>query len=242
MSHVLRPAALALLLLLSSSSSIAQTRPDALEPPAGRPRGTDVGAAFRNSFKLLMIEHATRVLTQADTRRELSGPFWSDYRRSVRIPPQWNDSDPWAVNYIGHPIHGAAAGYLWLDADPNAPAELSLSGDYWWSRGRATIWTVVYSMQFEFGPLSEASIGNVGMKPGTRGWVDHVVTPAGALALMVAEDTLDRYFVKWVEERTTNTVWRASLRVAFNPARALANIASQRTPWDRQDRPINWRR
>jgi hypothetical protein len=241
MSHVLRPASVALLLLLSSSSSIAQTRLDALEPSAGRERGTNVGAAFRNSFKLLMIEHATRVLTQAETRRELSGPFWADYRRSVRIPRQWTDSDPWEVNYIGHPIHGAAAGYLWLDADPGAPPELSLSGEYWWSRGRATIWTVVYSMQFEFGPLSEASIGNVGMQPGTSGWVDHVVTPVGALALMVAEDTLDRYFVKWVEERTTNRVWRASLRVAFNPARALANLASQRMPWDRQDRPIDWR-
>src|SRR5262245_55493939 len=210
MSSVLRPAAIVVLLLVPSAA-LAQTPATALEPPVSRERGTDIGAAFRNSFKLLMIEHATRVLTQEQTRRELSGPFWVDYRRSVRIPREWNDSDRWEVNYVGHPIHGAAAGYLWLDADPNAPAELSLSGDYWWSRGRATIWTVVYSLQFEFGPLSEASIGNVGMKPGTSGWVDHVVTPVGALALMVAEDTLDRYFVKWVEERTTNMVWRASL-------------------------------
>jgi hypothetical protein len=58
------------------------------------------------------------------------------------------------------------------------------------------------------------------MKPGTSGWVDHVVTPVGALALIVAEDTLDRYFVKWVEERTGNRVWRASLRMLFNPAAA----------------------
>jgi hypothetical protein len=242
MSHVLRPAAVVLFLLLSAASSLAQTRSDALEPPVGGQRGTDIGAAFRTSFKLLMIEHATRVLTQPETRRELSGPFWDDYRRSVRIPPRWNDADTWEVNYIGHPIHGAAAGYLWLDADPHAPEELSLSGEYWWSRGRATIWTVVYSLQFEFGPLSEASLGNVGMSPETSGWVDHVVTPVGALALMVAEDALDRYFVKWVEERTPNKVWRASLRMVFNPARALANVASQRTPWDRQDRPIDWRR
>jgi hypothetical protein len=231
-----------LLLLLLPSSAYAQSRADALEPAVGRERGTNIAAVFGNSLKLLMIEHATRVLTQEQTRRELSGPFWTDYRRSVRIPQRWQDSDPWQVNYIGHPIHGAAAGYLWLDADPNAPPELSLSGEYWWSRGRATIWTVVYSIQFEFGPLSEASIGNVGMKPGTSGWVDHVVTPVGALALMVAEDALDRYLVKWVEQHTTNRAWRASLRVAFNPGRALANLASQRTPWDREDRPIGWHR
>ena len=240
MSRMLRPAAVVLILLLPFPA-FAQSRGATLEPAAGHKRGTDIGTVFGNSLKLLMIEHATRVLTQEETRQELSGPFWSDYRRSVRIPPRWNDSDPWQVNYIGHPIHGAAAGYLWLDADPNAPPELSLSGEYWWSRGRATIWTVVYSLQFEFGPLSEASIGNVGMKPGTSGWVDHVVTPVGALALMVAEDALDRYLVKWVEQRTTNRAWRASLRIALNPGRALANLASQRTPWDRQDRPIGWR-
>ena len=240
MSRMLRRAAI--LLLLLPPPAFAQSRTDALEPAVGRERGTNIGTVFGNSLKLLMIEHATRVLTQEETRRELSGPFWADYRRSVRIPPRWHDSDAWQVNYIGHPIHGAAAGYLWLDADPHAPPELSLSGEYWWSRGRATIWTVVYSIQFEFGPLSEASIGNVGMQPGTSGWVDHVVTPVGALGLIVAEDALDRYVVKWLEQHTTNRAWRASLRVAFNPGRALANLASQRTPWDRQDRPIGWRR
>jgi hypothetical protein len=47
-------------------------------------------------------------------------------------------------------------------------------------------------VQFEFGPLSEASIGNVGMRPGTTGWVDHIVTPAGALWFTVAEDQRTR--------------------------------------------------
>jgi hypothetical protein len=232
----------ALLLLCLPSLALAQKPADLLrERPVDRERqGTDIGAVFANSFKLLMLEHATRVLTQETTRRELSGPFWTDYKRSVRTPLRWSDADSWPVNYIGHPVHGAAAGYLWLDAEPNAPAELSLSGEYWWSRTRATLWTVAYSVQFEFGPLSEASIGNVGMRPETSGWVDHVVTPVGALALLVAEDTLDRYFVKWVEQHTGNRVWRASLRMIFNPARALANVASQRAPWDRQDRPIGW--
>ena len=242
MYRQLRHAAI-LLCLAFPSSLLAQTPLPAPQEAARdhERHRTDVGAAFRNSFKLLMIEHATRVLTQEATRRELSGPFFTDYKRSLRVPPRWHDADPWPVNYIGHPIHGAAAGYLWLDADPRAPPELSLSGDYWWSRTRATLWTVAYSVQFEFGPISEASIGNVGMEPATSGWVDHVVTPAGALALMVAEDALDRYFVRWVEEHTTNRVWRASLRTIFNPARALANLASQRMPWDRQDRTIAWR-
>ena len=38
----------------------------------------------------------------------------------------------------------------------------------------------MYSLQFEFGPFSEAAIGNLGLRTDTSGWVDHVVTPAGA--------------------------------------------------------------
>jgi hypothetical protein len=75
--------------------------------------------------------------------------------------------------------------------------EISFSRRYWASRGRASLWVATYSLQFEFGPLSEASIGNVGLRPETTGWVDHVVTPVGAFGLVVAEDALDRFLVKW---------------------------------------------
>src|SRR5262245_17639239 len=72
--------------------------------------GADVLGAFKDSLKLLLIEHASRVTFQQKTRQELKGNFWIDYKRSVRIPRQWGDTDAWWVNYIGHPIHGAAAG------------------------------------------------------------------------------------------------------------------------------------
>ena len=86
--------------------------------------GVDVLGAFADSVKLLLIEHTIRIAAQEKTRRELDGPFWSDYRRSLRVPHQWEDSDAWWVNYIGHPIHGASAGYIWLDHDAKAPAEI----------------------------------------------------------------------------------------------------------------------
>jgi hypothetical protein len=98
----------------------------------------------------------------------------------------------------------------------------------------------VYSLQFEIGPLSEASIGNVGMRPETTGWVDHVVTPVGAMALIVAGDALDRYFVTWVERRVRNRFARAVLRMTFNPSRTLANLSQNREPWRRPGRTIGW--
>ena len=202
---------------------------------------TDVIGTFQDSLKLLLIEHAFRITFQGKTRRELDGNFWTDYRRSVRIPNQWEDTDAGWVNYIGHPIHGAAAGYIWIDHEPGAPSEIDLSRKYWTSRGRATAWAAVYSLQFELGPLSEASIGNVGLRSETTGWVDHVITPVGAFGWMVVEDALDRYLMKWVERHVQNQIVRGALRVALNPSRALSNSSTGQYPWHREGRPLSWR-
>jgi hypothetical protein len=102
-------------------------------------------------------------------------------------------------------------------------------------------WSASYSLQFEIGPLSEASIGNVGMRPETTGWVDHVVTPAGAFGLIIAEDALDRYLVQWAERRIHNPFFRVVIRFAANPGRTLSNTASGKPPWHRPDRSLTWR-
>ena len=229
---VLVPALLAATLC---SPVAAQTLPDSSSPAPG---GTDVVGAILDSMKLLVIEHGIRIGLQPKTRRELDGPFWSDYRQSIRWPSRWEDSDSWLVNYVGHPIHGAAAGILWLDHGPDENASIRLDKRYLGSRARAAAFSAVYSLQFEIGPLSEASIGNVGQQPDTTGWVDHVVTPIGAFALMVAEDALDRYFVEWVERRVGNRVVRGILRVLFHPSRTFANVVQNRAPWHRPDRPL----
>ena len=228
-------------LVLAPDRGLAQDVRDPRMQSIGARERTDIFAVVGDSMKLLIIEHAARIAFQEKTRRELDGNFWTDYRKSVRVPGQWQDTDDWWVNYIGHPIHGAAAGYIWLDHEPAAPTEFNTSSKYWASRGRAMAWSAAYSLQFELGPLSEASIGNVGMQPDTTGWVDHVITPIGAFGLIVAEDALDRYFVKWLEARVHNSVVRGVLRVALNPGRALSNSATGRTPWHRDDRPVGWR-
>jgi hypothetical protein len=233
-------ASISVLIVLLGGVAAASTQ-ESLVPSVGSEddeEGADVIGAFADSLKLLFIEHATRIGFQDKTRRELSGSFWSDYRRSVRVPGQWSDTDAWWVNYIGHPIHGAAAGYIWLDHERGAPTNISLTKKYWATRGRATAWAAVYSLQFEIGPLSEASIGNVGMRPATTGWVDHVVTPVGAFGWIVAEDALDRFLVRWVENHVRNRALRASLRLALNPGRALSNTTAGRAPWYREGRAL----
>ena len=195
--------------------------------------------AFSDSLRLLAIEHGVRITFQEKTRRELSGPFVEDYIRSLKFPKQWEDGDSWLVNYIGHPIHGAASGFIWLDHEDGAhDPRIGFSWAYWASRGRAVAWAAGYSVQFEFGPLSEASIGNVGMKNETTGWVDHLVTPAGALAIIVAEDALDRYLILRIESWTRNPVLRGFARTLLNPSRTLSNTAQGRVPWARAGRSL----
>lgn len=86
-----------------------------------------------------------------------------------------------------HPGNGAAAGFIWASHDPDSPAaEHGFASEYWFSRVLATTWSAAYSLQFELGPFSEASIGNVGRNPSTTGWVDHVMTPLCGFGVMVA--------------------------------------------------------
>jgi hypothetical protein len=71
--------------------------------------------------------------------------------------------------------------------------EFSMAKRYWNSRLEALAWNAAYSTQFRNGPLRESSLANVGQRKGTSGYVDHVITPSGGFAVMLAEDALDRY-------------------------------------------------
>lgn len=202
---------------------------------------TSLKGIFADSFKLLMIEHSTRIAIQSKTRRELGGPFLRDYVRSVKWPQQWEDTDAFIMNYVGHPIHGAAAAFIFIEHSPRSRQQaFGWNADYFHSRWRPVLASAVYSIQFEIGPLSEASIGNVGLRPETTGWVDYVVTPLGALAFLVGEDALDLVMER-IEERIRNRFARVMLRMTLGPSRAMSNFAMGRAPWHRDGRPIGWR-
>ena len=234
--------------LLSSSpppledegSGTGSTTPDYESAAAAQypDRGPNVKRAIEDSIRLLIIEHAVRVGTQDKTRQALRGPFFSDYHRSVVMPSQWGDTDSWLANYVGHPGQGAASGFIWLQNSASGQPTFAFTRDYLRSRIGATIWAAGYSVQFEIGPFSEASIGNVGMARETAGWVDYVMTPVGGLAIMIAEDALDRFVIEKLEQRTRSRVLRAMLRMFLNPSRATANVSGMRAPWDRPGRPI----
>ena len=189
-------------------------------------------AALNQSLLLLAIQHGY-AMTQPKTRRELSGPFFKDYFESVGNLSGWADGGRFFTNYIAHPLQGATTGFIQIQNDPKGiKQQFGRSKSYWTSRLKAMGWSAAMSTQFELGPISQASIGNVG-KARKLTYVDIVTTPTIGTALLISEDALDRYVVRWVESKSGGLYLRIVARLLLNPSRSCANLFRFKKPWHR---------
>jgi hypothetical protein len=196
----------------------------------------------RQALGFLVLEHGFRYLTEEGTRHPHI-PFFRGFVNSLNNLHGWADGDPFLVSYVGHPMQGAVAGYIFAQNDRGfLSVEFGKNKPYWKSRLRAATFSWAYSEQFEIGPISEASIGNTQAFFPQQGFVDQVATPVIGLAWMIAEDSLDRFVVKRVEARTANPFVRLLVRGGLNPSRSLANVMAARPPWHRTDRLDPWER
>lgn len=227
---------------VAADSSAPLARPEPVIAPAiirvetPEPPRFQWKAATGQSMTLLFLQHGAR-MAQPKTRAQMGGPFFNDYAQSINVRG-WRDGDGVLTNYIAHPMMGAITGYIEVQNDSQGIAqEFSASSQYWSSRLRAMAWAAAYSTQFEIGPVSEASIGNVGMKKGASGWVDFIMTPTGGLGFMLAEDAVDRYLISKWENRSSSTRKRF-FRMVLNPSRTLANLLRRKVPWHRDTRPM----
>lgn len=208
------------------------------EIPQAEPENrTDWNAAVHQSARFLFIQHAFRIGTQTKTRHALRGPYFRDYADSIRGLSGWDDGDPFLTNYIGHPMQGAIGGYFQVQNNPRERlVEFSSNRAYWRSRFKAMAFTAAYSTHYELSPIGEAGIGNVGLKPGTKGAVDLVITPTLGFAWMVGEDAMDAKVIARLENRIRHRGMRRILRTALNPCRTVANVLRGATPWYRDTR------
>lgn len=191
--------------------------------------------AIGQSLMFLGVQHGY-AFTQLKTRKALKGKFFKDYAHSVKSLRGWDDGGRFFTNYIAHPMQGSLTGFIFVQNDPRGrKAEFGSSGDYWKSRMKAMLWTTAWSTQFEIGPISQASIGNVGSS-GKQTWEDIVVTPTLGTAMMITEDALDRFIIKNIERRTGNFYVKVFARMLFNPTRNFSNMLRFKAPWHR-DRP-----
>jgi hypothetical protein len=208
----------------------------------GKRDGFNWDRALKQSFLFLGVQHGFRLATEAGTRADLKGPFFKDYFRALRSLRGWGDGDPFLVNYIGHPMMGAVSGYIQIQNDPKGiQEEVSLKKSYWKSRMKAMGWSFFYSTQFELGLVSEASLGNIGIRPygkakNPMAYVDLVVTPVVGTGWLIGEDTLDKYFIRRYEDRLPNRASVILFRSFLNPTRSFANIMRGKWPWYRDNR------
>jgi len=192
-------------------------------------------SATKQSLVFLAIQHGY-ALTQPKTREALKGKFFKDYVKSVKSLHGWDDGGRFFTNYIAHPMQGAFTGFIQVQNDPKGLKQrFGTSADYWRSRMKAMAWTAAWSTQFEIGPISQASIGNVGLK-GKQTYEDIVVTPLGGTAMLISEDAIDRFVMERIERRTNNFYIIIFSRMLLSPTRTTANIFRFKTPWYR-DRP-----
>lgn len=210
-----------------------------LETPKGAPEraaGFHWRAAAEQSLLFLAVQHGY-AFTQPKTRRDLRGPFFKDYIRSVRSLHGWSDGGRFFTNYVAHPMEGSLLGFIQVQNDPSGSRlKFGGTGDYWRSRMKALAWSAAWSTQFEIGPVSQASIGNVGLH-GKQTYVDIVVTPTAGLGLLVAEDAIDRYLIERLERQTQSRYLIIFSRMALNPTRTAANLLRFKKPWYRDTRP-----
>jgi hypothetical protein len=190
---------------------------------------------LQSSF-FMGVQHSFRFATETGTRANLKGPFFRDFGKSLKGIRGWGDSDPFIVNYVGHPMMGAVSGFIYVQNDPRGRVAPFGTEQYWRSRLRAMVWSAAYSTWFEIGPVSEASLGNVGLKDGTSGAVDFVVTPLAGTGLMALEDAVDRHLITWLETKWNNRWYRMLVRSFLNPDRSMANMMRLKVPWHRDSR------
>jgi hypothetical protein len=205
---------------------------------AEQPRGVDWEHLVGQSLFFMSFENAFRCATEQGTRDGFSNPFFRGYLNSVGNLHGWNDGDPFYVNYVGHPMQGAVSGYLWTQNDRGyRDIQFGQNRRYWKGKLRGAAYSYIYSVLFEIGPVSEASIGNIQALYPQQGFVDHVVTPVIGLGWSITEDAMDQYFIRYLERRTSNNWARLLVRSGLNPARSMANVLALRPPWHRDNRP-----
>jgi len=210
----------------------------ATTPAPKHEAGIDWKRLASSSITLLTIQNAFRCATEEGTRDAFSNPFWPGYVNAVGSLHGWSDGDPFLVNYVGHPMQGAVTGFMWQHNDrAYRDAVFGKNTKYWKARLRGMAFAYVYSVQFEIGLFSEASVGQIQSLYPAYGFVDHVVTPIIGTGWAIAEDTIDKYIIRNIEARVANPWVRLASRIALNPSRSMSNVMNYERPQHRDNRP-----
>jgi hypothetical protein len=217
----------------------------------GKPCRTHWLPMLWQSFEITALQNVGNIALDEETRHDLvTHPYWSTYVKCVKQfrYDQWRDDDGFGVDYIGHGLQGAIAGFIWEQNDPHGRGLVYVNnGNYWRSRLKGMAWIAVYEVQWKIGPAGEASIGNSGLNTyytprvkgrstNETGFQDFVDTPVIGFWWNVGEDAVDRFIMPRVWRHTHNK-WVLAAASVMTPSKAVAN-ALRYKPFYYRDFPI----
>lgn len=233
--RILRVALVSALLGCSSVAFAQGTEKPKAEATPAKPDEVKPGfnwkAALGQATLFLLVQQGERMWLQKWVRDETRhGPFFGDWKASVKGIKTFGDGDGFLQNGLGHSIMGGVVASIF---DNNFSPVQNIEFGRNWEYVKATLlamgFVAGYSIAFEIGPASEASIGNLGLHHGRNGYIDDVVTPLSGVAWSVMEDAVRHYYLTPLRER--NPKLANALTLAFNPAHSLANAMALRYPW-----------
>ena len=181
-------------------------------------------------------------LTEPKTRHEIThSSYFGGYVTAVKgyftSGWRWGDGDPFFGNNINHPIMGAVSSRVYTNNDRRCQAVGYGDSNYWSCVRRATVFSVLASVNWEWNPLmSESALGHVGKFftcangkcAGEGGWSDFVMTPVGGMGIRIAGDIaraklwpkLDKHLSGNVAAR----ILKVAVKVVTDPS-GMANAA-----------------
>ena len=149
------------------SSSKQNLVPSSLSQPEFAPPSTKLQwkPAIIQTVSLIVFQHAWRAATDPSLRYLVAHkPLWHDYGVSLTDyhMDYWSDGDSFVVNDVGHPLNGGVYSRIFLQNYPRSFVQIGLHNGYWTTRLQSFVWAMLWSAQFEVGPLSETMFGNQG--------------------------------------------------------------------------------
>jgi len=237
------------------SSSVIPYRPAPALAEAKRRSGIHWGSLFREWLLNLTMEQTERILKESKTRNALSGPFFQDWFTTVTTYHfnRWDDDDKFVTSNLGHPAQGAiVASIFWQNDDHVRFSDQDFhSAAYRHALLQAFAFVTFDAVQWKLGPLSESSIGNVGLpthwwdkdcgqfnircEPRT-GLNDLVLNEFVGVPMFIGFQWLDKHVQKRIEARAQSRVVIDTTRMFMNPPASVANIVRFRRPWFRDNR------
>lgn len=133
-----------------------------------RKRGIHWASLIGEEFFYIGVKTVYRLASEPKTRSNLGGPFFSDWGyilQNIQLN-KWGDGGKMFANDIGHPLDGSIAAFIYRRNDDNT-RNLTFdlhNSEYRKGIFKAFLVAAAVSTESEIGPLSEATIGHVGLK------------------------------------------------------------------------------